>query len=182
MKTLCKIEKKDLANRFALIALICLSLFASTSAFAGNTQTTQQVVVTNSPAQPVPMVGLVKDSDAPARKPFQTALIGIDVVGYGAQVTWPVVTVPANQRLVIEYVSGNCAASDGSAGLQSTNGGSITGFEYLPSTLFNSGTLSSQVKFYANPGEQFGIWIRNGDDTFGGYCYVSVTGYYVNLP
>jgi hypothetical protein len=47
-----------------------LSLFAST-AFAGSAPTPTQLVVTNMPAQPVPMVGLVKDSDAAARKPFQ---------------------------------------------------------------------------------------------------------------
>jgi hypothetical protein len=44
--------KKILANRFGLIALI-LSLFASTAAFAG--AGTQQVVVTNTTANPVPV-------------------------------------------------------------------------------------------------------------------------------
>jgi hypothetical protein len=83
MKTFCKIEKKHFANRFGLIALISLSLFASTSAFAGNAPMAQQVVVTNTPAQPVPMVGLVKDSDAPARKPFQTAVVSFTVAGEG---------------------------------------------------------------------------------------------------
>src|SRR6266571_324084 len=63
-------EKKSFANRFGLVALMSLSLFAST-AFAGNAPAPTQVVVTNTPAQPVPMVGLTKDSDAPARKPFQ---------------------------------------------------------------------------------------------------------------
>jgi len=45
--------KRIFANRFGLVALMSLSLFAST-AFAGNGPT--QVVVTNTPAQPVPMV------------------------------------------------------------------------------------------------------------------------------
>src|SRR5260370_1853358 len=63
-------KKVIFANRFGLIALMSLSLFAST-AFAGANPAPTQVVVTNTPAQPVPMVALVKDSDAPARKPFQ---------------------------------------------------------------------------------------------------------------
>ena len=54
-------EKKSFANRFGPIALMSLSLFAST-AFAGTAATSaagaqgpQQVVVTNTPAQPVPV-------------------------------------------------------------------------------------------------------------------------------
>jgi hypothetical protein len=47
-----------------------LSLFAST-AFAGSAATSQPVVVTNTPVQPVPMVGLVMHADNPARQPFQ---------------------------------------------------------------------------------------------------------------
>ncbi len=63
-------KKTIFANRFGLVALLSVSLFAST-ALAGNTPAPTQVVVTNTPAQPVPIVGLVKDSDAAARKPFQ---------------------------------------------------------------------------------------------------------------
>lgn len=51
-------NKRIIANRFGLIALTCLSLFASTAAFAGNPPAAQAVLVTNSTAQPVPMVGL----------------------------------------------------------------------------------------------------------------------------
>lgn len=47
-------EKKSFANRFGLIALMMLSLFAST-AFAGNTPAPTQVVVTNTPAQALPV-------------------------------------------------------------------------------------------------------------------------------
>jgi len=52
-------KKNIFANRFGLIALMSLSLFAST-AFAGNAPAPTQVVVTNTAAQPVPMVGLVQ--------------------------------------------------------------------------------------------------------------------------
>ena len=96
-------NKKALANRFGLIALTCLSLFASTAAFAASPVTAQQVVVTNTPAQPVPMVGLVKDSDAPARKPFQTGIIQINAPA-GQSTFHLLATVPANQRLVCRSV------------------------------------------------------------------------------
>ena len=87
-----KWKRKVFANRFALIALTCLSLFASTAAFAGSPATAQQVVVTNTPAQPVPMVGLVKDSDAPARKSFQWN--GTFNQYSGASTAFKVTTVP----------------------------------------------------------------------------------------
>jgi len=44
-------NKRNIANRFGLIALMSLSLFAST-AFAGNTPAPTQVVVANITAQP----------------------------------------------------------------------------------------------------------------------------------
>src|SRR6266545_4194608 len=58
---------KMFANRFGLaILFVFLSLFPSTSAWAQKSMTTavsaqgpQQVVITNTTAQPVPMVGLV---------------------------------------------------------------------------------------------------------------------------
>ena len=46
--------KRIIANRFGLVALI-LSLFASTAAFAGGTQSPTPVVVTNTGANPVPV-------------------------------------------------------------------------------------------------------------------------------
>ena len=85
-------KKNIFANRFGLIALMSLSLFAST-AFAGNTPAPTQVVVANTTAQPVPVVGLIKDSDAPARKAFQTNFISVS-----SNVPASVVSVPANQR------------------------------------------------------------------------------------
>jgi hypothetical protein len=110
-------QKKTFATRFGLIALMSVSLFAST-AFAGNAPAASPVIVTNTPAQPVPMVGLIKDSDAPARKPFQTVPIYIP-----AQLPanfYDVVTVPVNQRLVIEHVSGTCANITGCPSLLTT--------------------------------------------------------------
>jgi hypothetical protein len=126
---------------------------------------------------------LVKDVDAPARKPLQTTLINIPVaaanVGLPGSAFKVVTTVPANQRLVIEHVSGSCAYIAGFLGLESTNSGSVTGFEYLPGDIFSK-LLSFPVKFYANPGDQVGILVSNVN-LQSGFCGITLSGYFVNL-
>jgi len=47
-----------------------------------------------------PMVGFVKDSDAPARKPFQTSLVQINVP-IGNTTFQPLATVVAQERSAI---------------------------------------------------------------------------------
>lgn len=126
----------------------------------------------------------VKDVDAPARKPLQTIAINIPVPA--ANVALPgstfkvITTVPAGQRLVVEHISGSCAYIAGFVGLESTNAGAVTGFEYLPGDIFSK-LLSIPVKFYANPGDQVGFLISN-QNYQSGYCGVTLTGYFVNLP
>lgn len=169
-------NKRIIANRFGLVALMSLSLFAST-AFAGNTPAPTQVVVANTPAQPVPMIGLVKDSDAAARKPFQTST-NVNP----AALTPALVTVPVNQRLVIEYASGSCTGTNtGFVQMYSQTPGSVvtTAYEYLPSQILFQ-TISIPVKFYVNPGDQLRIALFGGVP--GGLCSVTVHGYYVDLP
>jgi hypothetical protein len=172
-------NKRIIANRFGLIALMSLSLFAST-AFAGNTPAPTQVVVTNTPAQPVPMVGLVKDSDASARKPFQWFGNGIPASISGNTLT--VTTVPLNQRLVIEDVSGYCQGSVSLVYLAShsiTNG--YKGFHYLPATFWNgTGPASTPVRFYVDPGQDFNLLSSASGGS--GFCYLAVSGYFVDLP
>ena len=172
-------EKKSIVNRFGLVALMSLSLFASTSAFAAAAQGPQQVVVANTPAQPVPMVGLVKDSDAPARKPFQW-FNSIPVSLNGAALT--LTTVPLNQRLVIEDVSGYC---QGSVTLVYMVSHSIAnGFKakhYFPATFWNgTGPASTPVRFYVDPGQDFNLLIGVQGGT--GNCDLAVSGYFVDLP
>ena len=173
-------NKRIIANRFGLIALICVSLFAST-AFAGNAPAPTQVVVTNTPAQPVPMVGLTKDSDAPARKPFQTAPLYIPAQ---LQATfYDVVTVPANQRLVIEHVSGSCANIT-SLYLASYNQvPAWTGVVFLSKDFYTGpGAVgSTPVRLYANAGETLKVDITN-QTGLSGSCYLAISGYFVNLP
>jgi hypothetical protein len=161
--------KRIIANRFGLIALMSLSLFASTAAHA----VSQPVIVTNTTAQPVPVVGIVKDSDAPARKPYQTGLIYFPTqIGTNFK---SLMTVPANQRLVIQHVSGICHYVN-TISLSSALPGSAGGFEFLPAA---NTLISIPVTFYANPGENFGFMTSAGGS---GYCNLTLTGYYVNLP
>jgi len=173
-------KKKSLANRFGLVALMSLSLFAST-AYAGNTPPPSPVVVTNTPAQPVPMVGLVKDSDAPARKPFQTAPLYIPAQ---LQATfYDVVTVPANQRLVIEHVSGSCANITGLYLASYNQVPAWTGVVFLSKDFYTGpGAVgSTPVRLYANAGETLKVDITN-QTGMSGYCYLAISGYFVNLP
>jgi hypothetical protein len=125
----------------------------------------------------------IRDVDAPARKPLQTIMINIPVpaanVGLAGSTFKVITTVPAGQRLVVEHVSGSCAYIAGFVGLESTNAGTVTGFEYLPGDIFTK-LLSIPVKFYANPGDQVGFLVSN-QNYQGGYCGVTLTGYLVNL-
>ena len=157
-------NKRIIANRFGLIALMSLSLFASTAAHA----ISQPVIVTNTTAQPVPVVGIVKDSDAPARKPYQTAVLYFSTqIGTNFK---SLMTVPANQRLVIQHVSGICHY------VNTISLASNTGLEFLPAA---NTLISISVTFYANPGENFGFTTSASGS---GYCNLTLTGYFVNLP
>ena len=173
-------NKRIIANRFGLIALMSLSLFAST-AFAGNAPAATPVIITNTPAQPVPMVGLVKDSDAPARKPFQTAPMYIPA--QLAATFYDVLTIPANQRLVIEHVSGTCANITGLSLASYNQVPTWTGVVFLARDFYaGAGAVgSTPVRLYANAGETLKIDITN-QTGLSGYCYLAISGYFVNLP
>ena len=172
------------------LAVVSLSLLASTAFAASNPGPgTTQVVVTNSPAQPVPIVGITKDSDAPARKSFQTKSISVTAPA-GSATFQSVIQVPANQRLVIEHVSGGCGGilyTSGYVALATDAGNK--GIQFLDRTfvatnqndiaIINIG--SESIRFYADPGDDFGIYVSNlGQQT--GYCTIAMSGYYVNLP
>jgi len=164
--------KITFANRFGLIALALVSLFASTAFATSPTQ----VVVTNSPAQPVPMVGVIKDTDAPARKSFQTTSIGffVDTPQF-------VVSVPNNERLVVEHVSGYCSGATGGTLYMYSDEPtthSIHGLEYLTSDVTIK-VISDPVRFYVDPGLNLNLRLIN---TPSGVCHITISGYYVSLP
>lgn len=180
---------KIFENRFGLVlSLVLINLAPLTSAWAQKTGaasgTAQQVIVTNTAAQPIPMVGLITEADAPGRKPLQTAILNVSVsaanAGSGGYGYKAVATVPANQRLVIEHVSGGCGYVNGYFALESKNAGSVTGFEYLSGEI-STKLVSMPVKYYANPGDEVGIFVSNVN-LQAGYCGVTVTGYYITLP
>jgi hypothetical protein len=172
--------KKSFATYFGLVVL-AMSLFAAT-AFAANNPGpgTTQVVVTNSPAQPVPIVGAIKDADASARKPFQTAGVHVDAPN-GVRFQ-PLITVPANQRLVIEYVSGYCDAVQGYVMLEAQSQQTETARQFLSNKDFmvTDTPASMPVRLYVNPGDEFGILTSNVGQS--GYCNLALSGYFVNLP
>jgi len=85
------------------------------------------------------MVGLVKDSDAPARKPFQWNGTFNQTSGVGG--SFKVTTVPPNQRLVIEQVSGNCNFSGVISVSTSQPGFGPTNWQWLPAN-FLTGAYS----------------------------------------
>jgi len=146
---------------FAALTFTCVV----TAAFAGTgttgtaaAQGPQQVVVTNTPAQPVPMVGLVKDSDAPARKPFQSNFILVS-----SNVVASVVSVPANQRLVVEHVSALCSGVlTGNVRLLSVDPSTnfSKGQEFLPGEVLYE-AISTPVRFYADPGLDLKLYVFN---------------------
>jgi hypothetical protein len=171
-------NKKVFANGFGLaIALMVLSLTAPNVAFAAAGQGPQQVVVTNTPAQPVPIVGLVTDADNPARQYFQTNIVDITVNGGG--MFYKITSAPAIQKLVIERVSGWCPAPVYSMFLRTLPPSAIHGDLMLPASFWNgTGTAYLPVRFYVKPGDDFGIFI---DASGGGaVCHLTFGGYYVN--
>ncbi|HZP17184.1 MAG TPA: hypothetical protein VFB00_04415 [Terriglobales bacterium] len=167
---------KTIAHSFGLAAL-ALSLFAST-AFAGNTPAPTQVIVTNTPAQPMPVVGLVTDADNPARQFFQTNLVNVNVNGGG--MFYKIASAPAAQKLVIENVSGFCSAPVNWVSLRALNPSpvSVDGELALPAGFWNgSGPNSMLVRFYVKAADDFGFFINSGGASS---CHLAVSGYYVN--
>ena len=108
-------DKKILANRFGLaISFVFLSLFPSTAAWAQKTaistasaQGPQQVIVANSTAQPVPMVGLVTVQHPQYYQGTQTLTCtnGCDHVDF-------VFNVPSGKTLLIRNINVSAGTND----------------------------------------------------------------------
>ena len=154
-------SKKSFAIYFGFVVL-AMSLFAST-AFASSALSVQ-----------------VKDVDAAARKPFQTAGVHVDAPN-GVNFE-PLITVPANQRLVIEHISGYCDAVQGYVMLRAQSAGTETARQFLSNKDFmvTDTPASMPIRLYVNPGEDFGIATSNVGQS--GYCNLALSGYFVNLP
>jgi hypothetical protein len=117
----------------------------------------------NTPSTPI----FTRDKDNPALAPFQTRLC--DGTGSNCSFTFlpGVFAVGANQRLVIEYVSLQCAAGSGSsvteADVLTTAGGNPVTYPFLPGQANGSGKTiaNQQVRIYADPGTGVFLFVQN---------------------
>ena len=165
----------------------------------------KDVIVANSPANPVPTTVTntptvavaslptvtVQDRDAPARQPFQHfASFQIEAPAFGGSDSF---AVPAGKRLVIEYITFRSNILTGgnqivSFSLGNQGGGSLGGFGFVPQTTIQSavGTIGfiahEQLRAYCDPGTDVTVSaIRNssvGSDTVS----YTVTGFLVDIP
>ena len=171
-------HKFNFANRFGLaISFVFLSLFPPTSALAQKTSAaagsgTQQVIVTNTAAQPVPVT-----MQQPGSMAFQSGLVQFTAAPGNTNLK-TLVTVPAGKRLVVDYISGACSNLSGYAALGGVTGGSFSGFVYLP-IAYNTTLISMPIRLYVNPGEDFDLFINNIGFAGTG-CSFTASGYYVN--
>jgi len=165
---------------FTLVAVLCLAGVASAQSAQG------QANGQGHAPEPVTIVGTptFQDADNPARHAFQAQLC----VPFGGSTCQDpdALTVPADGRAVIEFVTANCGGpGDGKMlklGLKTTVGGT-TAFHYLvPVTADIAAeqiTNSSQItKIYADPGTQIQGFAQRLN-AFTGGCFFSVTGYLV---
>lgn len=110
-------NKKIIANRFGLVVLMSLSLFASTSAFAAAAQGPQQVVVTNSAAQPVPMSGLVYVQNSPAQ-PIPVTMADKQLYQLSKTANFQAATlsfnftVPSGKKFVVQNINLSASTTD----------------------------------------------------------------------
>ena len=92
------------------------------------------------------------------------------------------ITVPQNQGLVIEQVSGDCNFS-GIIQLWAYQSGASSNWQYLPANFLTGAysPASTPVRFYMNPGLDFDFYTVN-TSAFRGACLLSASGYYIDLP
>ena len=173
------------------------SVSATVSGTVGvnNFPATQNVNITNTAA---PL--LVKSVDEPGRAPYQQT-VQIPEANSGCvqgfcDSTFTFPAVPANKRLVIQYVSADLLLSSGGvtggATLGPTGPGNPLplGGHVLPLTLqssfqgVNSWMTSQQVTFYVDPLQQptIDILSDSGHTLVSGAINATITGYLVSLP
>jgi hypothetical protein len=157
----------------------------------GGTQTPANVVVTNTPAQPVP----VKDQDTPSAQPFYWQ--GQPFIAAGQKYIGVFVPVPAGKRLVIEQVSAFALISSGLSGmvprLQVTGGVASMPNVFVPMTFVGNepGTtlfaVTQPMRMYADGGTSVSVVLVRSTDLNGNYSgmvtsTISLIGHLVNLP
>ncbi|HEX6880486.1 MAG TPA: hypothetical protein VF135_08990 [Terriglobales bacterium] len=101
-------DKKIFANRLGLaISFVFLTVFPSASAWGQKAGGPQQVVVTNTAAQPIPMSGLVYVQNS-AAQPVPVAIAGSEyfqVSKFGNSGTPIILAIPAGKTFIVEHVN-----------------------------------------------------------------------------
>jgi hypothetical protein len=154
-----------------------VDLASGSSVLVGNT--------TDGSGNPVPLV--TRNADGPAGSAMQAELCdeigGSTACDSETNSSGSSITVPTDERLVIQFASGKCVAPSGSFAtveLQTTVGGTTFDHEILlhpvPSSDFSE--MSQRVRVYADPSSTVHLYETNGGSTTG-YCTLGISGYTV---
>jgi|KBSMisStandDraft_5_1062788.scaffolds.fasta_scaffold55539_3 hypothetical protein len=187
--------------RFGGTALVVLLASSFATAYGqGNNQPsgqaggtgTSNVVVTNSPAQPVP----VKEQNNPAFQPFQWQQ-GVSMLGVNSSYSFTI-PVPAGKRLVIEQISGYFAGNSNGTIPRMSVGTHLNGAlsaMWIPLTNVGADSAgggaqfngASSLKMYADGGTNITVWVSKSVDAFGQFSSatsgaITISGYLVNIP
>lgn len=136
-------------------------------------------------SSPVP----VRDADNPARQPFQTELDFFEADGsYGATQSF---TVPANKRLVIEYVSADSGVPVGELtriGISTEINGQYQGHHVVANRLGAVGNGDDEfvagqpMTVYADPGTDVFVGFSRNNAVGFANCFVTISGHFVDIP
>jgi hypothetical protein len=160
------------------LAVVCglATMSMAAPAWAAHAATTP-VTVENPTTSPVPTT----DVDNPALQPFQTNLLPHSSTTNQATDTF---TVPPGKRLVIEYYSSQAQdLSGGAAGLtlSTTVGGNLVSYIiYIDANTTNQ--VNQTTRIYADPGSIVQAFAFNGGGAHSCAGFLSISGYYVNVP
>lgn len=185
----------------ALVVLLATSFATAYGQGNGNNQPsgqaggtgTSNVVVTNSPAQPVP----TKDQNNPAYQPFQWQ--GPVLAGVGLEYGTAIFNVPAGKRLVVEQISALVRITSGVSGQipqldLNTIASNVQANTFVPmffagnSTPLSVSFIAAQpIRMYGDPGSQIVVEVKRSLDINGTWtgnliANVTLTGYLVNIP
>lgn len=178
------------AGGLALAAIVAVTVAIPGTAAAAD----KDVVVVNTPAQPVPAAVQgtvsVKDVDQPALQPFAD-LKSLSFDDGEAQKFINFDPVPAGKRLVIETVTVRTQAAAGQVWdvhmFVTTNGAPVahtlglTTFQTLGDIDIRTATLP--VRLYADAGSEVRVFGHRNYSTFGlAGVNVTISGHYVNVP
>jgi hypothetical protein len=147
------------AKRAFPLSVVAISVLCAASVWAAGPDPGVNVTVTNPPSNPVPVS--IQGSSTPipvtttsTQTPFQVLICTPGCQGGGANDPTTKFHVPANARLVIEYVSVYCGTVVNFVEIETTVGGTVIGhFPGIPEQSRPGGPFISaqKVRIYADP-------------------------------